>query len=60
MLRRARRRLLRSTALRVPVVDVEALIGLKGAGVRTPSRRFRDPSTSPTANPTAVGRDGPS
>src|SRR5262249_19104121 len=43
MLRRARRRLLRSAALRVPVVDVEALIGLKlQALVNAPSRRAQD------------------
>lgn len=43
MLRRARSRALRGPRLRVPVVDVEALIGLKlQALINAPSRRARD------------------
>lgn len=43
MLRRARPMLLRGARLRVPVVDAEALIGLKlQALVNAPSRRAQD------------------
>lgn len=43
MLRRARRRALRAAGLRVPVVDAEALIGLKlQALVNAPARRLQD------------------
>jgi hypothetical protein len=43
MLGRARRRLLRGARLRVPVVDAEALIGLKlQALVNAPARRARE------------------
>jgi histone H3/H4 len=43
MLRRARPRLLRGARLRVPVVDAEALIGLKlQALVNAPGRRWQD------------------
>ena len=43
MLGRARRRLLRGARVRVPVVDAEALIGLKlQALVNAPARRARE------------------